>query len=138
MDSSEAAEILRDMRWGEDIFCIHCGSGKVVKNGIREDYIQQYRCNSCEKSFNDRSKTVFSETKMSVLECLRSISMMEKGFSTSKISEKLERNWKTIDKFLKLVKQSPETFSLASRFEEERSADIDYSKMGCGSNPQFR
>lgn len=137
MDSREAARILRDIRWGENIFCIHCGSGKTVLNGMRGDHIQQYRCKSCSKSFNDRSKTLFSNTKMSVLECFRAISMMKKDFSTSKISEKLGRSWKTVDKFLKLVKQSPQTSSLVSRFEEQKSVDIDYSRIGCGSNPEL-
>ncbi|MDY6789547.1 MAG: transposase, partial [Candidatus Nanohaloarchaea archaeon] len=94
MPSQEkAAEVLRSHRWKNGLYCPHCQSDKIVKNGVRKDHIQQYACRACGKCFNDRTKTIFDETRMHLNECLYAIKAHEDGKSTNRIKKELERHW---------------------------------------------
>lgn len=134
MGEAAAAEILREKRWSENVYCVYCSSNKIVKNGKREDDIQQYRCKDCKKSFNDRTKTVFSETQMHLQECFEIIKRNRNGASTRKISQNLDRSWKTVNDFIRRYKNSMMPSNLISEYEDKISSDIDYSKFGCGNS----
>jgi len=136
-DEKECAEALRDHRWSEDVRCVHCLSGDVVKNGRRTDSIQQYRCRSCETAFNDRTGTVFETTRMRLHECIHAVRRSKNGESVRRIAEDIGRSWSTVDTFIKqfksrmvgdmLLEAMPDTED-----KEESSIDIDYGRFGCG------
>jgi len=58
----ECASILRIARWGRRdhsrIRCPRCHSDRVKKDGHYRSY-QKYFCHSCERSFNDKTGTLF-------------------------------------------------------------------------------
>lgn len=132
---------LRKVRWDDEVLCIEC-SGNAVKNGVRSDMIQQYRCRKCGRSFNDRSGTLFSKTQMRLNECIYAIENFEDQESINKISSDLERSWETVNRFLKLYSSSLGVEKLRESLEpresdedrllEEGEEVVDYSKMGCG------
>jgi transposase-like protein len=65
-DEEECIKALREMRWGDDdgaVRCPSCNSKKVIRDGVRGLY-QMYWCKGCDSYFNDRSGTVFQDTKI--------------------------------------------------------------------------
>ena len=136
-------ELLRDKRWKKGLRCINCLSQEIVRNGLRDDGIQQYRCKECGRSFNDRSGTLLEETDLRIEECLYSAKRRDEGASTNKISDELGRSWETISNFLerleirlgfsKLIssvnKQIYQPKRNLERFEQNK--EVDYSRIGC-------
>lgn len=128
-----ATDILRDKRWGDNVVCVECSSNKVVKNGVREDKIQQYYCKKCGRSFNDRSGTIFSNTQMNLTECM--YIMYNAGESSvSEISGDLGRSWKTVNDFIRIYKSSLISDNILDIYIEKASENVDYSLFGCGGN----
>lgn len=136
MDKQEkkAAEALRKKRWNGSISCLYCSSAEVVKNGMRKDGIQQYRCKKCSKSFNDRTKTVFSETQMKLHECFEIIQMVQDKSSITEISQKTGRSWKTVKDFLVALDQVIGPQEIASDYKDREQGKLDYSRFGCGNS----
>lgn len=52
------SDALDKQRFKDGVFCPHCGSQKVVKNGRQPDGTQRYRCQACRKTFNAATRTV--------------------------------------------------------------------------------
>ena len=136
----EVSDIFRKIRWGSEVICINCYSYEIVKNGLRQDGIQQYRCKDCNTSFNDRTGTIFSETDLDLKECFKIIRLLKEDFSTNKISQKLGRSWKTISKFEKLVQSSLNVngfYEECKNLEEANKSSISYTKFNCGYSGVF-
>lgn len=127
------AQLLREKRWKSSLKCVHCLSGEVVKNGVREDGVQQYRCKSCGSSFNDRTGTVFSETRMGLNECFYILNGMEED-SINGLSRDLGRSWKTVSDFVRAAEQDLNLSEIVEQASELNETDlqVDYSKFGCG------
>lgn len=130
-----AASLLRQNRWGSGVKCPHCLSEDVNKNGIREDFIQQYRCLDCDKSFNDRTGSVFDKTKMNLYECFLILEMSEIGHSVRAISEEVDRSWRAVDNFLKHASIRVNLHDISGRYFDER--EESYPEFGCG-NKEFK
>lgn len=132
VEEKTAAEILRKNRWSQAVTCVYCSS-KVVKNGLREDGVQQYRCPGCDKSFNDRTDTVFSKTQMKISECFYAVKAARSGESIRTISRDLGRSWKTVDSFVKAFERSFTPADMAREFLDRTRDNVDYSRFGCGN-----
>lgn len=130
-------ELLREKRWNNGVTCPECLSTKINKNGTRLDGVQQYKCKRCNFSFNDRTNTVFSNTQMSVGECLKIIGWHREDKNISDISNKINRSWKTVNDFVKRLNQCLASSILLEMFESTEKTKLDYSKMGCGSSPSI-
>ncbi|MFQ3308492.1 MAG: transposase-like protein [Candidatus Nanohaloarchaea archaeon] len=133
LSSQETAEALRDARWGEEIYCIYCASDKIIKNGKRQDYVQQYRCKKCDKSFNDRTKTIFAETDMTIKEVLTIIWAVRNDRSISEISRQIGRSWKTVNDFVRKYHQTLANEELITTIKDKAKGKVDYAKFGCGN-----
>jgi transposase-like protein len=59
----ECIATLRELRWKDGVRCTTCGSSNVKKDGVRGLY-QMYECKDCRSYFNDRTGTVFQDTKI--------------------------------------------------------------------------
>jgi transposase-like protein len=59
----ECVETLRELRWKNGVKCVGCASLNVKKDGVRGLY-QIYQCKDCGSYFNDRSGTIFQDTKV--------------------------------------------------------------------------
>jgi transposase-like protein len=132
-EKRKCAQVLRNERWSEEICCVYCCSQNVVRNGLRKDFIQQYVCNSCEKAFNDRTNTLFAKTQMQLNECFYLI-LNHSEESVNSLSKDLDRSWKTINDFIRLIKSSFLSESLEEKIEDcqNQELEVDYSKFGCG------
>lgn len=62
IDDAKCYEMVRELRWPNGVFCAHCESSQVVKNGhdTTEPDRQRYQCRHCHQSFDDLTQTVFA------------------------------------------------------------------------------
>ena len=71
MTSSEdlealCAQRLRGARWPEQVKCPHCHSEKVTDIRLYMDVFQRYLCLACGRTFNDKTGTIFENSKISL------------------------------------------------------------------------
>jgi transposase-like protein len=62
IDDAKCYEMVRDLRWPDGVYCPHCESNQVIKNGhdTTELCRQRYRCGDCDRCFDDLTNTVFA------------------------------------------------------------------------------
>jgi transposase-like protein len=65
--SSEAstANLLKQVRWRKGLYCPRCRSESVIKHGSYREY-QQYLREDCDRTFNDKTGTIFAHAKISL------------------------------------------------------------------------
>jgi len=60
IDDAKCYEVVRDLRWPDQVTCPHCGSHQIQKRGHydRYSYRQRYVCQSCTQQFDGLTSTV--------------------------------------------------------------------------------
>lgn len=93
MDEKACFTLLRSVRWAEGVACPSCNATNVVKDGksteAHED-CQKYKCNSCEKKFDDLTDTIFSNSKLPLKTWLVCLYLMGLNISNAQIAEELD------------------------------------------------
>ncbi|OYR69597.1 IS1595 family transposase [Halorubrum ezzemoulense] len=59
---ASAANLLEQVRWREGLCCPRCRSESVIKHGSYREY-QRYLCKDCDRTFNDKTGTIFAHAK---------------------------------------------------------------------------
>jgi len=109
------AEVLRELRWGDGVECVRCGSREVVRNGGYMHHYQKYMCRGCGRSFNDKTETIFEYSKMGVREWLYIARELERNRSINRISKELGRRYKHVMRAARRVMERVETRRLLER-----------------------
>jgi transposase-like protein len=60
------AQRLRGARWPEQVNCPHCHSEEVTDIRQYMDVFQRYLCLACGRTFNDKTGTIFENSKVSL------------------------------------------------------------------------
>jgi len=60
------AQRLRGARWPEQVKCPHCHSEKVTDIRPYMDVFQRYLCLVCGRTFNDKTGTIFENSKVAL------------------------------------------------------------------------
>jgi len=60
---ASAANLLEQVRWHEGLECPRCRSESVIKHGSYREY-QRYLCKDCDRTFNDKTGTIFAHAKI--------------------------------------------------------------------------
>ncbi|WP_254531974.1 IS1595 family transposase [Natrinema gelatinilyticum] len=60
---ANAANLLQQVRWREGLYCPRCRSESVIKHGSYREY-QRYLCKDCDRTFNDKTGTIFAHAKI--------------------------------------------------------------------------
>jgi len=62
IDDRKCYETVRQLRWPQGVTCPHCDSPRVTKQGhdTTQPERQRYRCEACQKLFDDLTGTVFA------------------------------------------------------------------------------
>ncbi len=60
------AQRLRGARWPEQVKCPHCHSEKVTDIRPYMGVFQRYLCLACGRTFNDKTGTIFENSKVSL------------------------------------------------------------------------
>jgi transposase-like protein len=69
---SVAAALLQQVRWRDGVECPRCRSDRTVKNGSYRAF-QRYLCKDCDRTFNDKTGTIFAYSKIALRKWLFSI-----------------------------------------------------------------
>jgi transposase-like protein len=77
---------LRELRWKDGVRCTKCGSSNVKKDGVRGLY-QMYECKDCRSYFNDRTGTVFQDTKIPLRKWFLMAFLMQFNISILEVSK---------------------------------------------------
>jgi len=62
---SVAADLLQQVRWCDGVTCPRCRSDQTVRNGSYRE-LQQYLCKNCDRTFNDKTGTIFAHSKVAL------------------------------------------------------------------------
>ena len=60
---ASAANLPQQVRWREGLCCPRCLSESVIKHGSYREY-QRYLCKDCDRTFNDKTGTIFAHAKI--------------------------------------------------------------------------
>jgi len=60
---ASAANLLEQVRWRDGLYCPRCRSESVIKYGSYREY-QRYLCKDCDRTFNDKTGTIFAHAKI--------------------------------------------------------------------------
>ncbi|WP_254533979.1 IS1595 family transposase [Natrinema gelatinilyticum] len=69
---SVAADLLQQVRWRDGVTCPRCRSDLTVRNGSY-GHFQRYLCKDCDRTFNDKTGTIFAHSKIALRRWLFSI-----------------------------------------------------------------
>ncbi|ELZ86033.1 ISH4-type transposase [Haloferax elongans ATCC BAA-1513] len=69
---SLAANLLQQVRWRDGVSCPRCRSDRTVRNGSYGPF-QRYLCKNCDRTFNDKTGTIFAHSKVALRKWLFSI-----------------------------------------------------------------
>jgi transposase-like protein len=106
MDEQACYEVLRQLRWADGVQCPHCGARQSVKDGMDEthSYRQRYRCQSCEKRFDDLTDTVFSGSHQPLKTWIVCLYLMGLNLSNAQIAKELEVSEPTAQQMTRLLR----------------------------------
>ncbi|WP_435363833.1 IS1595 family transposase [Haloarchaeobius sp. DYHT-AS-18] len=60
---ASAASLLQQVRWRDGLYCPRCRSESVIKHSSYRAY-QRYLCKDCDRTFNDKTGTIFAHAKI--------------------------------------------------------------------------
>ena len=121
MDEAKCYEMLREIRWGEGVSCVHCNEMNVVKNGHDENHPdkQRYRCNNCHRNFDDLSDTIFSGSNKSLKVWIVALYLMGLNLSNLQLSKELEVSEPTAQRMTTLLREGIVKKSLIYNLNEK-------------------
>ena len=94
MDDAKCFATVRDMRWPDGVWCPHCESAEITKQG-RDDTQperQRYLCKSCERRFDDLTDTVFAGHHQPLRIWILCLYLMGLNLSNAQIAQELDLN----------------------------------------------
>ena len=93
---SVAATLLAQVRWRDGVECPRCRSDLTVKNGSYGTF-QRYLCKDCDRSFNDKTGTIFAHSKIALRKWLFSIyAFLRFNTSIRQLQVEIDVTYKTI------------------------------------------
>jgi transposase-like protein len=108
-------------RWENEVYCVYCGSKEVIKWGKYKG-LQRYKCKKCNKTFNDKTGTIFHYSHISLFDWgMIFIFYTYLHISSRKISKLLNISeltmWKITQKIRKTIKNKDKEEKLKGEIE---------------------
>ena len=93
---TSAADLLEQVRWRDGLQCPRCRSSSVIKYGSYRAF-QRYLCKDCDRTLNDKTRTIFAHAKIALNEWLFTIYAFVR-FNTSirQLTAELDLSYKTL------------------------------------------
>jgi transposase-like protein len=93
---SVAADLLQQVRWRDGVECPRCHSVQTVKNGSYGPF-QRYLCKNCDRTFNDKTGTMFAHSKIALRKWLFSIyAFLRFNTSIRQLQREIDVTYKTM------------------------------------------
>lgn len=103
-DEEVCLAYLEQMRWGDDVVCPRCKSGKAYRF---TDKIR-FKCSACQEHFTVKTGTAFGETKIPLLKWFFAIYLFTKegSLSSTKLSKTLKITQKSAWYMIEKIKNN--------------------------------
>jgi len=139
LDAKKCAKLLREIRWpGGTIFCAHCNSPNVKHLCKYKEHYNRWKCNNCQKTFNEKTETIFAETKLPITKWFYAIALMRNKSSNNNLANELHVEQNTASRIGCLVRGSIFYQRVTEKLGEEVEADEVYITGGCKGNNNSR
>lgn len=116
----------------EKLACLRCHSNKVKKHGRYRKHYNRYLCNSCGRTFNDLTGTIFEETKLKVKDWIYIIKEFAGTASKNAVHKESGINYGTVGRVVGIVLSSVEARQLLEKLTGD-VIEIDEMYMSVGS-----
>ena len=104
---NECASVLRRLRWGDGpTTCVKCTSKKVVRDGA-SGATNKYRCKKCGLHFNDKSRTIFQDTKVPLSKWFEAALLIEEESSVTDVAKRIRLSYRNTYYMLKKLRGDP-------------------------------
>ena len=140
LDHARCAEILRECRWPSgQVDCVFCQSDNVNILEKYKTYFFRYECLDCgnlnghKTTFNDKTGSIFEDSKISLAKWFYTISLLQKKISTNQIANELQVDGNTARRMVGLIRGS---IFLSIRLDDSSLNDeveIDEAYVTAGS-----
>jgi len=100
INDAKCFEVVRDLRWPEGVFCVHCGNEHVIKFGRDEtqEHRQRYHCKSCGRYFDDLTGTILEGHHLPLRSWILCLYFMGLNLSNTQIAKELDLNKDDVQK----------------------------------------
>lgn len=130
-DEEECVKTLRELRWGTDgiVRCVRCNSSNVIRDGIDGLY-QKYWCKDCDSYFNDRSGTIFQDTKVPLRKWFLMAFLMQYKISILEVSKTVGVAYRNAYYMAKKIRESMYARQIVERLKGTVEMDEVYVTAG--------
>ena len=91
-----AADLLQQVRWREGLYCPRCQSETVIKYGSYGAF-QRYLCKDCDRTFSDKTGTIFACAKIALTEWFFTIyAFLRFNVSIRQLEAELNLSYRTL------------------------------------------
>lgn len=107
IDDAKCYETVRELRWPEGVRCAHCASEQITKQGrdTTQAHRQKYRCQVCERYFDDLTGTVFAGHHQPLKTWVLCLYFMGLNLSNQQIARELGLNKDDVQRMTKQLRQ---------------------------------
>lgn len=100
------SHIFQEIRWQQGLICPYCHSTKIASFGTYKAFLQRYTCKKCGRHFNDKTATIFAESKLPLNKWFQVIRLMYMDCSVTEISHKAQIDYNSAARLVKLLQGS--------------------------------
>jgi|TARA_Y100000310_G_C20412951_1_gene682926 transposase-like protein len=137
IDDAKCFETVRDLRWGDGIFCPHCRSDLIIKRGFddTQPHRQRYRCRSCDRDFDDLTDTIFAGHHQPLRAWILCLYFMGLNLSNQQIAQELDLNRDDVQQMTSQLREGIVHHKAPVRLEGEVECDEVYIVAGHKGHP---
>jgi transposase-like protein len=98
--------VFKEIRWQQGLICPYCHSKNITSFGIYKVFLQRYVCKKCGRHFNDKTATIFAESKLPLNKWFQVIRLMHINCSLAEISRKAHIDYNSAARLVNLLQGS--------------------------------
>jgi transposase-like protein len=115
------AQRLRRARWPERVRCPHCHSEEVTDIRQYMGVFQRYLCLACGRTFNDKTGTIFENSKVSLSAWAGAAYLLAVAQPVTVIAENVGVSYPTALRMVRELRKSNLLYTLQEVFREKLS-----------------
>lgn len=137
VDDAKCYQVVRELRWPEEIRCPHCNSSKIIKYGKddTEPYRQKYNCKGCGRFFDDLTNTIFAGHHQPLSVWILCLYFMGLNLSTEQIAQELDLNKDDAHNMTRQLREGIVTRKPKTKLGNDIECDEVYVIAGHKGNP---
>lgn len=138
IDEAKCYETIRELRWSGNVYCPHCVSHDVIKNGHNDKHpeCQRYICKKCNLNFDDLTKTVFAKRHQPLSKWMLCLYFMGLNISNRQIARELDINVSDCQKMTTALREAVSNKNPEVLLKGEVECDEVYVVAGHKGHPE--